>query len=418
MSEGQRQSVLRRKAEAGRTSVAASRQITPSKALASALIHMADSRLGLAASVPTATGRMSTLAELLDTLPEGGLLAVLEGPGEAQGIAVLDAPFLSAVIEKMMTGRLVARAAAPRRPTRTDAALTADLIDDLLRRFEEPFLGHSPARWAAGFGYASYLDDPRPLGLLLEDIDYRTFTLQIDLENGARECRLLLALPAEGRGPIGASRSSSEALAGDPPHSAVDGEWDAGNHPEPDLSWGEALESGVMAGRVTLTAVLHRFDLPIASLETLRPGLELPIPAVALDECAVVGADGSTLVSGRLGQSRAARALRLAGSPPHADTGQGSVPYPNAVPSQEPGAPAQPSDAHADLLVANPAPTLPNLPEIPSIAGSEESDDAAGALVPASGLPEIPELDLGAAPALPHDDVPLPHDLQGLPDLP
>jgi len=285
MADGQGMSVLRRKAEAGRTSVAASREITPCKALSNAIVQTADSRLGLVVSVSSCSARIGTLPELLETLPEGGLLAVLEGPGEAQGLMVLDAAMLSAVIEMLMTGKLSSRTPQPRRPTRTDAALSADLIDEILRGFEAPFLGQSQARWAGGFGYGSFLDDPRPLGLMLEDIDYRIFRIAGDAASGARPFGLMLALPASGRGPLGhpaaggqAHRPGPAAAPGAPDRRrgarragmAAGGPLPA-PPPEPEsVPWEAALERQVLEGRVRLAAVLHRRHVPLAGLGAFR----------------------------------------------------------------------------------------------------------------------------------------------------
>ncbi|MEO1681573.1 MAG: FliM/FliN family flagellar motor C-terminal domain-containing protein [Pseudomonadota bacterium] len=418
MANGQGQaageSILKRKAEAGRNTVAASRQITPGKALSTAIVQAADKRLEMVVSTTSSTARTGTLSELLETVPEGGLLAVLEGPGDAQGLMALDATMLSALIEKMMTGRLSGRPPTPRRPTRTDAALVADVIDDVLRRFEAPFLGMSTARWAAGFGYSSYLDDPRPLGLMLEDIDYRMLSLALDVEKGARSCMLLLALPADGRGPLGrpaemegggdwapahpgGSRSGGAARAHGAAHSEPE--------PEEQLSWGDALERDVLQGRVSLDAVLHRFDLPIASLELLKPGLELPMPARVLDECAIVGADGAPIAQGRLGQSRSMRAVRLGASA--APAGADPSPYAGAAAEAQaaPMGEIPPFQGASIAMADTPLPgplekgPTPALPEI-------DDDDPLAGLPPRPDLPDLPGLpDIGDSgtglPALP-----------------
>jgi len=427
MGEEQATSVLRRKAAAGRVSVAAQRQITPCKALGQAVVQATDKRLDLAAAVTGCTMRTGTLAELLDTLPEGGLFAVLDGPAEALGLMVLDPAALSAVIEMTMTGRLAPRAPQPRRPTRTDAALTADLIDEILRRFEAPFEGTTPARWLAGFGYATFLDEARPLGLMLEDVDYRILSVQADLEKGRRSCGLMLALPAEGRGGlapgagVGRRAPAGASSASGPTEAAVSGAADEAAAPP----WEETIAAGVMAGRVTLDSRLYRFSLPIAALGSLAPGLELPIPADALDEAEIVAADGRCVVRGRLGQVGGHRAIRLHGAPARAaGPGAGAGRADAAGSAGEVAADGEAGQVAEDV----PAPGMA-LPALPGLAAPVPAAPEADAPLPADDdplaglpmpdfpdLPDLPDLDApGDADAAPGSDFP---DLPDLPDLP
>ena len=368
MAEDDIGSVLKRKAAAGRDGAPGGRPATPTKALGQAFTRAADSELDLVLTVKGCTARLASLAELLETLPEGGLLAVLEGPGDGQGLMALDGYFLSALIEKQMTGAVSTAAPQPRRPTRTDASLSADLIDAVLRAFEAPLLGREEARWAAGFGYASFLDDPRPLGLLLEEIEYRVFSVTADLEKGAREGRALLALPAEGRGAIGTAAGQPGATPPPPPE-------DVGE------AWRATLEAHVMNGEVRLEAVLHRFRLPIAAIGTLQVGQEIPIPAAAIGRTRLTGADGSTAAIGKLGQSGGMRALRL-------------------VPADGVSAPAPPG---ADLAKppAGAPPPLPALPGAGDAGGDPGGDPDSGGL-PDFAPPGLPDL---APPGLPQIDL-------------
>ena len=47
------------------------------------------------------------------------------------------------------------------------------MVDAALEGLEIALAEEADLIWADGFRYASFLDDPRPLGLLLEDIAYR-----------------------------------------------------------------------------------------------------------------------------------------------------------------------------------------------------------------------------------------------------
>ncbi len=361
-----------------------------------------DKRLQLVATVDACSARVGTLAELLETLPEGGLFAVLDGPGETQGLMVFDPALLSAVIEQMMMGRLSVRPPTPRRPTRTDAALTADLVDALLRRFEVPFQSRGEWRWLGGFGYATFLDDPRPLGLMLEDVDYRILTLTGALGGGTRDGKLMLALPSQGVSHAGAHEETGRAQATQDAAEA-DGA----------LPWREAFEERVLPAKAQMTAILHRLRLPIASIEGLKPGMELSIPGGALDETVLLGVDGAVVARGRLGQSGGRRAVRLAGMSAFADTPRGGetrapTSNPASVPSAASGAPEPgPLPDMASLPDISPVPDLAaNLPEVEPFNPPPLPD--------LPSLDDLPEPDATALPAL--DDLPDP-DAMGLPSL-
>lgn len=295
MADGEIQSVLRRKAEIGRRSGPDARRPDACKVLAGAVARATDEVLGLVASVKVCTPHRWTLAELLEGIPDDGLLAVLEGPMEGQGLMALDATLLASVIEKQMTGRLASEPPVPRRPTRTDAALSADVIDGILRALEADFEGRPELRWVAGFGFSTYFSDARPLGLLLEEIEYRVFALTIDLEGGQREGCAVLALPAEGRGPV---VETVAPVGVDEPVTSPEG-------------WSRALEDAVRDGEVPVEAVLWRMRMTIAEVASLQVGQELVIPVASIDRAVLCAIDGTPVIRGRLGQSRGQRALRL-----------------------------------------------------------------------------------------------------------
>ncbi|PRY21555.1 flagellar motor switch protein FliM [Aliiruegeria haliotis] len=358
MAEAAAQSVLRRMAAAGRENPAGGRAILPARVLSSGLSRSAENLLSMDTSVSSCSERIVSLTELLEILPEDGLLAILEGPEESLGLMVLDAPFLSALIEKQMTGALSERMPPPRRATRTDAALAADLIDAMLREFEEPFLARSEASWVTGYAYSSHLEDPRPLGLLLEDVDYRVFGLSVQVEAGIRGGRIVLALPAEGRGR--------------PDLTAVN-ETTTGDDPE----WEDKLKAVVLGGEVRLEAVLHRFRVPFEELARLNVGQELPLPAARIDGVKLTSEEGQAFTTGRLGQSHGHRAVRI---------GSGA-----ALPS--------PTLDLADALAAAPPATpeipsaeLPPLPLAVSPADHGSTDAGVGADSD-SGLPDHPAMD-------------------------
>ncbi len=219
---------------------------------------------------------------------------VLEGPAEGLGLLVLDAAVMSAMIEAQTIGKVGQAPLAPRKPTRTDAAMVAGTIDAALAGLELALQQEADLIWASGFRYASFLDDPRPLGLLLEDISYRVLTTELSLAQGARRGVAVLALPAEGRGQIpaaGPAQPDSEAQAG------------------PGFSL--ALAAQIEASHCVLDAVLARVSLPLSTVIQMKVGETVVLTHAALDRIQFEGLDGLAVAEGKLGQNRGARAVRL-----------------------------------------------------------------------------------------------------------
>lgn len=292
--------VLRRKLSA--TRAATPEGDTGARAWRVAFARAAREVIGLEMAVATLRDDRQSLGELLDQIPDHALLALLEGPQQALGLLVLSPAALAAVIEMQTIGRLGPHAPALRRPTRTDAAMSARLVDHALALLDTALASSADLVWAGGFRYASFLDEARALGLLLEDVPWRVLDCTLDLASGSRQGQVLLALPAEGRGPAPSSAPPVEEAAGG--------------------SWQTRLQAAVMGSEVTLDAVIGRLRLPLGQALALEPGMLLPLAdGGGLDRVALIGA-GSAVPAGhgRLGQHRGMRALKLhsraaAGSP-------------------------------------------------------------------------------------------------------
>lgn len=253
-----------------------------------------------------------TLTELLELPPDRALIAMLEGPGDGLGLLVISAPVLAGIIEMQTIGRVTPQPPAPRRPTRTDASLVAGLIDAALSGLERELAEEADLVWAGGFRYASFLEDARPLGLLLEDGSYRVLRAEVSLALGAKSGEVLLALPAEGRGrrPAPAPREGED------------------QGPAFTLSFGEQ----VLAADAVVHARIGRLTLPLSAILALKPGQVLALPQAALDRVSVEGIDGRKLARARLGQTRGMRAVRL-DAPILRD---GDAPAPAATPAPAP----------------------------------------------------------------------------------
>ncbi|MBI1219673.1 MAG: flagellar motor switch protein FliM [Rhodobacteraceae bacterium] len=311
-------SVLRRKTGGARPRADTLGEAAAVRALRLALGRAGQAVPGLGLEVAGLTEARLSLAELLDLPPDRALLAMIEGPGEALGLIALSSGVLATLIEAQTTGRVGQGDPAARKPTRTDAAMSAGLVDRMLTGFGDELDATADRVWAGGFRYASFLDDPRPLELLLEDTAYRVFRADLALAAGARRGEVLLALPAAGRGKAAATALPSAMAA-------------APVAPPPTLA------EVALAAPAQLTAVLHRLVIPLSAVLALKPGDVVPVPAAALDQIVIEGLDGRRLAEGKLGQNRGHRAVRLAAAP-----GAAAAAAPLARPPPGPAAEASP----------------------------------------------------------------------------
>lgn len=286
-----------------------------------ALARAARDKLALPLEVSSLALHRCSLAELLELPPNHALIAVLQGPADAMGLLILAPQVLAAMIESQTLGKVSGAVLASRKPTRTDAAMVAPTLDAALEGLEQLLAQEADLQWAGGFRYASFLDDPRPLGLLLEDVDYRVLTTDLSLGLGARHGTLLLALPAEGKGVMPACRAPGAEAA----------------VPQA-VAFAQALADQLDEASCVLDAVVSRVSLPLARVMALKVGELISLPRAAIDRIHFEGLDGRALAEGRLGQNRGMRAIRLSG----AET--------MAQPRVKPGDPAREAVATVEAL--------------------------------------------------------------------
>lgn len=233
-----------------------------------------------------------SLAELAELVPDRALIAILDGPREGLGAIILSQPILSGFIESQTIGRIRPQDHVPRKPTRTDAAMMVAMIDAALSGLEQALADEADLVWAGGFRYASFLDDPRPLTLLLEDAPLRLLRTGVSLAGGLRAGEILLALPAEGRGQRPAAAADSAPMDHGP-------------------AFAQALSDRVSGAQSRVEAVLARLTMPLAHVMALTEGMILPLQDAALDRISLEGLDGRHVADGKLGQNRGMRAVRL-----------------------------------------------------------------------------------------------------------
>ena len=259
-----------------------------------ALARAARDHLKLPLEVQALTLSRAGLAELLELPPARALLAVLDGPGDGLGVLCIAPEVLHAMGEALTVGKLSSSAPASRRPTRTDAAMIAPILDAALIDLEASLMQEADLIWAGGWRYASFIEDPRPLGLLLEDIPYRILQAEVDLGLGQRKGGILLALPADGKGKA-PSRSNRPVTDEAKTHKL----------------FATALAEEVEAAEARLDAVLARVSLSLSRVASLAVGDVVALANASLDRVSLEGLDGRKLVVGKLGQNRGMRALRL-----------------------------------------------------------------------------------------------------------
>jgi flagellar motor switch protein FliM len=237
-----------------------------------ALRRAAQDMLSLRVDVTGCRLRRLSVAELLELPGARSLIGILDGPGEKLGVIVLSPEVMSGLVEVQ---------------TRTDAAMVAGFFDAALAEMEMGLHGTHELGAVAGFRYASFLDDPRPLGLMLEDAAWQVVEAEVALGGGIKSGRVLLALPARGRGP--------DALAEDPREAA----------------FSAALMAQVGHAECRLDAILLRLQVDLTQMMALGVEDVLALPGASLDLVQLETPDGRRMATGRLGQARGMRALRL-----------------------------------------------------------------------------------------------------------
>lgn len=258
------------------------------------------------------------LGELVGELPDQALITVLDRDGgEGLGVMALSAPILSALVEMLTTGRVHGTAPDPRRPTRTDAAMLAPMLDAALAGLEQVLAEQAQSRgqggavagpWRLGWRYASFLDEPRPLALMLDEGRHQVLRADLALARGQRRGEVWLALPDAAMADSGKSHRTARARSDGPaPPQLADGPQDAAG----DGGFTDALASRVSLSEARLDAVLARLTLQLSQVMALTPGAILPLGAASLDHVVIEGAGGQAVGQGRLGQQRGLRAVKL-----------------------------------------------------------------------------------------------------------
>ena len=282
-------SVLRRKTRPGQRTVRNGGVAKPARMLRLALARAANDMMDLALTLDDPMDQPLSLAEVLDRVEERALVLLLAGPQEPPGLCLISPTLMSGLIEWQTMRRLSPSTPPPRAPTRTDASIVSGWIDRVLVGFAAALPPDCSLACDPPHHTGSFLADPRPLGHLLEDVTHRVFIAEITLGGGVREGNLTFAFPMPEPG--GGDRDSSASASG--------------------KDWQATVERNVLGAETRLDAVLGRVSLSLSKLIDLRVGGRVPLSMVMVDQVRLEGPDGHAVATGRLGQSKGHRALKL-----------------------------------------------------------------------------------------------------------
>ena len=282
---------------------------TPAQAAATAIGRTAETLYHLPVRTESVTLNGVSLAEIPELLPEGALVMILQGKGEETGVMALCREAVAALIEMQTCVRITARPIPNRKLTRGDALMCAEFANSLLAELATE-LGELDgfSDWG-DFRYATFLDDPRPLGLILDDALFRSLTCRLAFgQDQVRQSTIFLALPRSvsrpvtsidpemvlqprlGRKSEAVSASASAPVAGPVSHD---------------------LAANVRDVPVDLFAVLCRRRITLGELRSLTEGVIISLPRVTLSDVTLELTSGEVLAGGKLGEAEGYHAIRV-----------------------------------------------------------------------------------------------------------
>jgi flagellar motor switch protein FliM len=274
---------------------------TPVRAAAIAIGRAADRLYHLGVQANHIRSSALTLSEMPEYLPELSLLAVLQGPQDRTGVMALCPETVTALIEMQTMGQVTDRQVGRRRPTRSDAMLCADFINQFLQELAAEMQPVDGFDTVAGYRYASFLDDVRPLMLLLEDQPYRSFSFDLVWGGHLRPAQVFLALPQSSQAEVNRRRSDLIPSLSAPIEVKADVS-------RPQIATNLFDPATVT---VDLVGVLARRRMNLRDIRALEAGKSFSLPLSVLAEARVETGDGQVLAVGKLGEMQGCHAIRL-----------------------------------------------------------------------------------------------------------
>lgn len=215
---------------------------------------------------------------------------------------MIDAALVGGVIQQQTMGRVVPSAGAPRAMTVTDAAMCAPLLDALFDKASAAVEDEADRLLLRGFTFGARSEEPRLVGMALEDAEYRVIRLTLDLAKGVRQGDLVLFLPL--------------VATHDPDGGGLDGsdeEGEADSNPR-------NMTDVVMHLEAELMVQLCHVRMNLSDLTSLAPGDTVLLPPGTFPATRIMAQSGKCLGTGTLGQVDGQRALKIDREPAHASS--------------------------------------------------------------------------------------------------
>ncbi|MEM6948026.1 MAG: FliM/FliN family flagellar motor switch protein [Pseudomonadota bacterium] len=246
-----------------------------------------------------------SLEEVVEVLPEGGLLAVLENSDRQRGLIHLHQGLLDALIEVQTTG-MVDTVAGPNRPaTAIDCALSMDYINAVTQALVVELDRHCAPNLVAEMNFGTLIEDRKHLPLLLPQSGFHLFTAATDIAEARRTGSVVLAVP----GPHG--DADDMPLAQDP-------------------EWTRAWHATIAQAVLPFSAILVRKQISLQRVMRLEPGDTIPFESESLSQTVLEDDLHRTVMKGHLGQVGGKRALRLSVAALRTVEGEVAPPVPEA----------------------------------------------------------------------------------------
>lgn len=186
------------------------------------------------------------------------LFTALKGDDETLGFAALNGTALRCLIEIQTLGRVLGHALARgRTSTRTDFALVAPFIDEVLRSMSLKGLSVRLQEALKGLRVRFPAQDPDAVCLWLSSSHFTTFQISFSVENVADNLVIMVAVPCEIMS-LGSVMQKGEGLK-------------------------LGVQTDLMSLEANLRAELHRFLIPWNALEKWQKGTILPLPQTVFD---------------------------------------------------------------------------------------------------------------------------------------
>ncbi len=338
--------------------------------------RIADQLLALEADIQAVAFEATDKAGLVSRLSETDLVCLIDRQDADTGLMVVDCAMLAGLIEVQTLGQISNAPPKERVPTRTDAVIVSEILDQWLLAASKIAREQDVAE---SLIILDYERQPGALGLravelTLDPGDYRSLRVTFALGGGAKIGALTYFVPKSGDG----------ARIGD------------------QQSLGDQLQPHLLTAPVELDVTLTRLVRPLDKVMQFEVGQVLPILPEDLTRVQVeaFGQD-NPIATGRLGQVNGFRAVRLTQKEGEEFVGQTVVQAGAGL-----GVPISPKGGHNidatpnGLSVDEAAGSVEGAPDLPDLPGGLDLSPPG---IEPEGLPDLPELpDLPDLPDLPN----------------